>query len=448
MSEAELNAMIDAMAAQVGQGRSPSSTLSPASQFSPVSGSPSSVLATPIGSRIGSATYPNRALASSSPTGGDPSPTISGRISAAAFKRPASKMPGLPSNPRFTGEDTTSKLSMAPSVHSRVLSSSEPRRSAEELGQDFPHCTDTPPAQNIQANQTPSPPPEVTPVQPAEHLSRESPLPPPIPTPLEITANTFESSHLPPPSTTAHYSQTNLSPPSPSPPFPVPAAPQMPETGFQKIATPEFYEDELSLKPGFKPMDTSPLTSLQATDSPRNHGALVPQEGAQSVDVPLPHGAGPTRRPGDGVLPDSLLPGGRSSPAPPMSPEFGHSRPSSGSFNNVPLSLRPGTPRSASPAQQDFTGVGSLARTSRGGSTRQNNAPPSIGPPSLMPLELYSPTLDFGDFGGIKGYGPAGQPQRAPSNAGYGESKFMTTLEGEYQQEKRADPKRSNGGWR
>ncbi len=214
-------------------------------------------------------------------------------------------------------------------------------------------------------------------------------------------------------------------------------------------ATPEYYEDEVPLTLRFKPMDTStvsPLTSLQAFDSPRNHGALVPQEGAQSVDMPLPRGAGPARRPGDVVLPDSLLPGGgRGSPAPPMSPERNHSRPSSGSFNNFPLSLRPGTPRSASPAQQDFTGVGSLARVNRDGSTRPNNAPPSIGPPSLMPLELYSPTLDFGDFGGTQGYGSAGQPQRAPSN---GESKFMTNLEGEYQQERRADPNRSNGSWR
>lgn len=311
---------------------------------------------------------------------------------------------------------------------------------------------DTPPAQNTQADQTPSPPPEVTPVQPAEHISRERPSSPPISTPPEITANAFERSRLPPASTTTHYSQTNLSPPSPSPPFPVPAAPQTPETGFQIIATPEFYEDDLSLKPRSKPMDISTvpsLTSLQATDSPRNYGALVPQEAAQSVDVPLPRGAGPARRPGDVVLPDSLLPGsGRGSPAPPMSPDLGHSRPSSGSYNNVPLSLRPGTPRSASPAQQDFTGVGSLARANRDGSTQLNNAPPGVGPPSLMPLQLYSPTLDFGDFGGIKGYGSAGQPQRAPSNAGYGESKFMTNLEGEHQQEKRADPQRSNGSWR
>ena len=414
MSEAELNAMIDAMAAQVGQAGSPSSTFSPASQFSPVSGSPSSVLATPFGSRIGSATYPNRTLASSNPTGGDPSPTTSGRISAAAFKRPASKMPGIPSNPRFTGEDTTSRLSMAPSVQSRVLSSLEPRRSAEELRQALPQRADTPPAQNIQANQTSSPPPQVTPAQPAEHISRK------------------ES-------------------PSPPPPFPslVPPAPLTPEMDFEIIPTPEYEGDELPLRPRFKPVDTSTASQLQGTDSPRNHGSLVPQEGAQSVDVPLPRGAGSTRRPGDVVLPEALLPGGRlGSPAPSISPERGHSRPGSGSFNNVPLSLRPGTPRSGSPAQQDFTGVGSLAHTNKEGSKPPGNSPPRVGPPSLMPLELYSPILDFGDFGGAKGSGPAGQLQKAPSNAGYGEGRFMTNLDDEYMQEKKADPKRSSGNWR
>ena len=416
MSEAELNAMIDAMAAQVGQAGSPSSTFSPASQFSPVSGSPPSVLATPFGSRIGSATYPNRTLASSSPTGGDPSLTTSGRISAAAFKRPASKMPGMPPNPKFTGEHTTSKLSMAPSVHSRVLSSLEPRRSAEEVGPAFPRA-DTPPAQNIQANQTPSPPPQVTLAQPAEHLSRER----------------------------------SLSPPSPFPSL-VPPAPLTPEMDFEIIPTPEYEGDELSLKPSFKPVDTSTvsrLPSLQGTDSPRNHGPLVPQEGAQSVDVSLPRGAGSTRRPGDVVLPEALLPGvRRGSPAPSMSSERGHSRPGSGSFNNVPLSLRPGTPRSGSPAQQDLTGVGSLAHANKEGSKPPGNGPPSVGAPSLMPLELYSPILDFGDFGGTKASGAAGQLQKAQGNAGYGEGKFMTNLEDEYRQEKKADPKRSSGNWR
>jgi len=62
-----------------------------------------------------------------------------------------------------------------------------------------------------------------------------------------------------------------------------------------------------------------------------------------------------------------------------------------------------------------------------------------------MPLNLYSPIMDFGDFGGTKGYGAAGQPQKAPSNAGYGEGKFMTNLEDEYKQ---TDPKRGSGSWR
>ena len=444
MSEAELNAMIDAMAAQVGHGMSPSSSISPISQLSPISGSPSSIFPTPIGSRIGSATYPNRALASGSPTAGDPSLTIGGRISAAAFKRPASKMLVLPSNPRPTRGDTTSKLSTAPSVHPRVLSPPEPRRSTEEVEQAISQRADTPSAPNIQANRTPSPP-MVTPVQPAEHISPT----PPFPTPSEITANTSESS--PPPATTSiHYSKTTLPPPGPPPPFPmpVPPAPQTSEMDFEMISTPEYKRDELSLKPGFTPMETStvsPYPSVQATDSPRNHESLVPQEGDKSVDVPLPPGAGPTRRLGDVVLPDSLLPGGRrDSPTPSISSERGHSRPSSGSFNNIPASLRPGTPRSASPAQQNFTGVGSLAHTNKEGSKRPSNSPPSTGAPSLMPLDLYSPILDFGNFGD----GAAGQPQKAPSNAGYGEGKFMTNLEDEDKQEKKADPKRSSGNWR
>ena len=162
--------------------------------------------------------------------------------------------------------------------------------------------------------------------------------------------------------------------------------------------------------------------------------------------MPLPRGAGSTRRPGDVALPEALLPGGRrGSPAPSLSSERGHSRPGSGSFNNVPLSLRPGTSRSGSPAQQDLTGVGSLAHANKEGPKPPSNGPP--GPPSLMPLELYSPILDFGDFGGTKGTGPAGQLQKAPSNAGYGGGKFMTNLEDEYKQEK-ADPKRSSGNWR
>lgn len=440
MSEAELNAMIDAMAAQVGQGTSPSSSISPISQFSPISGSPSSIFPTPIGSRIGSATYPNRALASGSPTAGDPSLTIGGRISAAAFKRPVSKMPVLPSNPRPTGGDTTSKLSMAPSLHSRVLSPPEPRRSTEEVEQAFSQRADTPSAPNIQANRTPSPP-VVTPVQPAEHISPT----PPFPTPSKITANTSGSS--PPPVTTTL-------PPGPPPPFPmpVPPAPQTSEMDFEMISTPEYERDELSLKPRVTPMVTStvsPHPSVQATDSPRNHGSLVPQEGDKSVDVPLPPGAGPTRRLGDAVLPDSLLPGGRrDSPAPSISSERGHSRPSSSSFNHIPPSLRPGSPRSASPAQQDPTGVISLAHTNKDGSKRLSNSPPSAGAPSLMPLDLYSPILDFGDFGGTNGSGAAGQPQKAPSNAGYGEGKFMTNMEDEDKQEKKADPKRSSGNWR
>ena len=65
-----------------------------------------------------------------------------------------------------------------------------------------------------------------------------------------------------------------------------------------------------------------------------------------------------------------------------------------------------------------------------------------------MPLELYSPILDFGDFGGTKASGAAGQLQKAQGNAGYGEGKFMTNLEDEYRQEKKADPKRSSGNWR
>ena len=411
MSEAELNAMIDAMAAQVGQAMSPSSSFSPTSQFSPASGSPSSTLPTPIGSRIGSATNPNRTLASGSPTGGDPSLAIGGRISAAAFKRPVSKMPVLPSNPNFTGGDTTSRLSMAPSVHPRALSSPEPRRSTEEVGQVFSQRADTPPTQNTQANHAPLPPSVVTPVQPAEHISPT----PPIPTSSEMTVNTLESSPLPPAATT----QTTRVP-GPPPPFPIPAlpAPQMSETEFEMVPTPEYERGELSLK--------------QATDSPRNHGPPVPQEAGRSADVPLP-GAGPTRRPGDGVLPDSLLPGGRrDSPAPSISSERGNSRPNSGSFNNIPLSLRPGTPRSASPAQQDFTSAGSLAHTNRDGPKTPGNGPPSAGPPSLMPLDLYSPTLDFGDFGNTKGHGAAGQPQKAQSNAGYGEGKFMANLEDNY----------------
>jgi hypothetical protein len=401
--------MIDAMAAQVGM--SPSSSFSPASQFSPASGSPSSILPTPFGSRIGSATYPNRTITSGSPTGGDPSLTIGGRISAAAFKRPASKMPALSSSPRFTGGDTTSKQSMAPSVHPRVLSSPELRRSTEEVGQAASQRTDTPPAQNIRANHTPTPPPVVTSGQLAEHVS-------------------------------PNYSQTTLPPPGPPPSL---SAPQTSGIDWEMVPAPEHERDESALKPIFNPVDTStasPLTSLQATDSPRHHGSLVSQEADRSV---LPPGAG---RPGDVALPDSLLPGGRrDSPAPSISSERGHSRPGSGSFNNIPPSLRPGT-RSPSPAQQDFTGVGSLARANKDGSNRPSNSPPGVGPPSLMPLELHSPTLDFGDFGGTKGYGAAGQLQKAPSNAGYGEGKFMTNLDDEYKQEKEADPKGSSGNWR
>jgi hypothetical protein len=65
-----------------------------------------------------------------------------------------------------------------------------------------------------------------------------------------------------------------------------------------------------------------------------------------------------------------------------------------------------------------------------------------------MPLDLYSPILDFGEFGSTRGYGAAGQPQKekAMSNAGYGEGKFMTNLEDEY--EEKADPKRGSGSWR
>jgi len=65
-----------------------------------------------------------------------------------------------------------------------------------------------------------------------------------------------------------------------------------------------------------------------------------------------------------------------------------------------------------------------------------------------MPLDPYSPILDFGDFGSPKGPGAVGLPQKAPSNAGYGEGKFATNLEDEYKQEKKADPKRGSGSWR
>jgi len=446
MSEAELNAMIDAMAAQVSEASPPSSTFSPASQFSPASGSPPSTFPTPSSSRIGSATYPNRTPASGSPAGGDPSLAVSGRTSAAAFKRPVLKMLGLPSNPRSGGGNAASSLSMAPGALSRVSSSPESRRSTEGVGQASSRRATTPPAQGIRFNQTPSPPLVTDPVQPPEHPSREEPPTPSIPTPRETTVN-------PPASTSAHDSQATLPPQPPPPafPLPVPPAPQTPEMDFEIIPTPEYERDGLSLKPNFSSLDTSmapPLASSQAIDSPRNLGSFMSPAGNKTVDMALPPGAGPPRRPGDIVLPESRLPGGtRDSPVPPQSPERSHSLPSSGSFNHIPSSLRPGTPRSPSPAQQDFTGVGSLARTSRDRSRKLSNNPSSAGPPSLMPLDLYSPTLDFGEFGGAKGNGAGGLLQEAPSRAGYGEGKFMTNLEDEYKQGK-ADPKRGSGSWR
>lgn len=450
MSEVELNAMIDAMAAQVGQGLSPSSAISPTSQFSPASGSPPSTLPTPIVSRIGSATYPNQTLASGSPTGGDPPLTLSGRINVAAFKRPASKMPGLPSNPRLGGGDAASRSHMVLGAHPQPLPSLEPRGSTEEASSQ--HAI-TPPAQSIRANQTPSPPPMIPPVQPAEHPSREKSPTPPIPTLHEDKANTLERSPLPLGTTPTHYSQATL-PPQPPPPFPLPDPPAPPtlDMDFEIIPTPEFEKDELSLKPQFSSLDTSmvfPLAPSQAADSPRTYGPYVSPGGDKSVDMRLPPGAGPPRRPGDVVLPDSLLPGGRrDSPVSPNSPESSHSRPGPASFDNITLPLRPGASSSASPAQQNFTGVGSLAHTNKDGSRRLSNGPPKIGPPSLMPLGSHSPILDFGDFGSPRGSGAVGLPQKSPSNTGYGEGRFMTNLEDEYKQEKKAHQKRGSGSWR
>ena len=413
MSEAELNAMIDAMAAQVGHGLSPSSTISPASQFSPDSGSPTSALPTPTVGRTESVKNPNQTPASGSPTAGDPPLTLGGRISAAAFKRPASKMPGLPSNPRSGGGDSISRSNMAPSAHPRILPSPEPRGSTEEVGQASSQRAMTPPAQIIRGNQTPSPPPVTGPVQSAEHPPHEKSPTPAIPTLHEDKANNLESAPLPP--------AAMSSPPFPSP---LPPASPTPDMDFDIIPTPEFEKDEIPLKPQLPSLGTSmmyPLASSQAVDWSRTYGPFVSPEGNKSVGMPLPPGAGPPRRPGDVVLPESLLPGGRrDSPVPPRSLE------------------RSNSPSSASPAQQNFTGVGSLAHTNKDGSRRLSNSPTRTAPPSLMPLDPYSPILDFGGFG----------TQKAPSNTGYGEGKFMTNLEDEYKQEKKADPKRGSESWR
>jgi hypothetical protein len=456
MSESDLNAMIDAMAAQVALGGSPSDDFSPASQFSPASGSPPSTLPAPNLSSIESMPAMNPALVGGSAAGGGSSLTVSGRVNAGAFKRPA---PGLPSHPRLGGSGTTSSPSIAPSTQFRAVSS---RSSMEEVSQTSSQRATTPPSQRIRASKSPSPPAVTAQAQPAMRPSREISPTPPILTPSEITAKTPE---MPLPATTlTHYSQATLPPgpppsfPLPDPPFPLPVspAPQTSEMEFEVIPIPGYEKDELYLKTNFPSVETSmvsPLASSQALDSPSNHGSFAFPGGNKSVDMPLPLGAGPPRRPGEIVLPDSLLPGEkRESPVPPQSPEHGNLRSDSSPPNNVPPSLRAGT-HSASLARRNFTGVGSLAHTNKDGSPRLVNSPPGVGfssagpsgtsSPSLMPLEPYS--SDFGELGGTRG---SGTVRKAPSIAGYGQGRFMTNLEDEYKQEKKVDSNGGSGSWR